>query len=120
MNPLCNQNVSDHGSSTSQANVNHVCEADANVKPLCGNDVSDHVANLSPHVLVDKDVYQTLQKGGPDVSDLTTKAISPQGVSMGIHQIPSWVSSRPVQLRLYLPLRVKVSVLVPQYKVQYF
>ena len=38
--------VSDAG----HANVNHVCETDANVKPLCINDMSDHVASSSVHV----------------------------------------------------------------------
>ena len=43
--PLCSDDMTDHGSNAGHANVNHVCEADTNVKPLCNNDVSDHDAN---------------------------------------------------------------------------
>ena len=64
------------------ANVNHLCEADANVKPWCNNDMSDHVSSSSLHVTAGKDLYQASLKEALGVSDLTTKARSPQAESI--------------------------------------
>ena len=61
-----------------------------------------------------KELYHTLQKDCPEVSDLTAKAISTQGVSMDINIPHVTLDHQPTSTsKVVSPPGVKVSVLIP-------
>ena len=67
-------------------NGKQTCEALPNEKPVSSNDGADH--SLSQSVYDSLDAYQILPKGAQGDSDLTAKAISSQGVSVGMSTSP--------------------------------